>query len=333
MEVNQTSSERTSEVVSLEFLLNLTEQVYMYYLPGVLAFGLTSNILLVAALLTSTLKKRYYSHVFAAIAICDLGFLLTILLSWIRGHDVEVYKVPGLCQILVCAMHFFPFLSFWLTISGSFSILFRNPFRFITHICAGPGKARTLIISWAIFTFTIYIYKTWTNGVLIAGGRRYCTVLPQVKSAMRILSILDIVFLLVIPYVVITVFDLIVLCLVARKCIYRTLEINPTLFCDSFKVLVCHSILFHIFVGPSCISKLIIIRKSVNNEEVGMTYVYTDSILQFVFYTYFALKPLFHIIVSQNLRVCLADTVFKARRSVLIPRVGRLPSSQEQTLL
>ena len=315
-------------------LIHLAQILYIYYIPVIICLGISLNTIVCIVLLRTKLRKKFFTHVFAATTISDNGFLFTVLLIWMKDQAVDIYKAPGMCQMIIFMSHFFPFLSFWHSVSASIILLIRPRSSCLTNTCNGPGKSRTLIISLSIFTLTIYVYKTWTNGVLVIQGARFCTILPETEEAMKILNILDVIVLLVLPFLIFAIFDLLIIVKQIMKLYLANSFNGSSTYRDSLKVVLVHSICFHVFVGPGCSSKLILLfRYMSGNEHYDYQELILESIFQYVFYTYFGIKPLFHIIVSKSLRVHLKELLLKAKQTMSMSRMLMNAGSHDQTLL
>lgn len=334
MESNYTYPDYPLHDESLDILLRVAHKMYTYYVPIIISFGISLNILLGIVLLKTKLRKKFFPHIFASVAIADNGFLLTLLIIWVKDQGVDVYKAPGLCQVVIFMSHFFPFLSFWLSISGCYMFVYRPKSSCFENMCRGPGKARTLVISLSIFTFTVYIYKTWTNGILSIRGHRFCTVLPETKKAMSILNILDVVFLLILPFIMFFVFIIFSTVVKFRRLLLKDGGNMPSIFGDNFRILIMHSLCFMVFVTPGCFSKIVFFLGSLNDENrYNFKDFIIENILQYLFYTYFAVKPLFHFIVSKEFRIHFRQLLFQAKQTITLSRVVLTERAQEQTLL
>lgn len=321
---------------SIITLMTIATKLYMYYVPSVICIGTILNIFITVVLLKTRLRKRFHSHIIAAISISDVGFLVTLLFIWINDQGINVYTVPGLCQMVIFMMHFFPFLSFWHMIAQCFLITVRPKWHCLTSTCNNVGKARTLVISLSVFTFTIYIYKTWTNGIVIAKGTQLCTVLEETAKAMSILNIFDMVVLLLLPFVLFLLFHILTIINFILKA-FITKSIGRSYMCrDYFKVIFAYTVCFHIFVGPGCISKILTLFRM--TYEKSPAYSFKDLIIenffQYIFYTYFAVKPIIYMFISRSFRYHVKELVSKAKQTINMTRsLVTTSPSQEQTLL
>ena len=321
---------------SIITLLTISHKLYIYYVPAVICIGTILNVFISVVLLKTRLRKRFHSHILAAISICDAGFLVTLLFIWIKDQGIDVYKVPGLCQMVVFMMHFFPFLSFWFMIATCFLIMICPKCLCLTNTCNNVGKARTLVISLSIFTFTIYVYKTWTNGIVNVDGVTFCTVLPETEKAMSILNILDMVVLLLLPFLLFLFFHILTIINFVLKTVV-TKSIGRSYMCrDYFKVIFAYTVCFHIFVGPGCISKILVLFRMTHEETPAYNFkdMIVENFIQYIFYTYFAVKPIVYMLMSRSFRYHFKELISKAKETINMTRTLVANSqSQEQTLL
>lgn len=321
---------------SLISLLNIAHDLYIYYVPVIICGGTLLNLFISIVLLKTRLRKRFHTHLIAAISICDMGFLVTLLFIWIKDQGIDIYEVPGLCQMVIFMSHFFPFLSFWHMIAMCLVIMICPKSHCLTNTCNTVGKARTLVISLSVFSFTVYIYKTWTNGIVYMGGVKFCTVLPETEAAMSILNIMDMVVLLLLPFFLFIFFQILTIINFILRA-FVTKSLGRSYLCrDYFKVIFAYSVCFHIFVGPGCVSKIIVLFRMSREESPAYSFkaLIVENFIQYIFYTFFAVKPLIYMVLCRSFRYHLKELISKAKHTINITRSLVVNSqSQEQTLL
>ena len=72
-----------------------------YYLAIIIVVGVVGNSLSFLVFTRTHLKLRSSSYYLAALALADLGFLLTLLVVWLNHVGIDLFNRPGWCQALV----------------------------------------------------------------------------------------------------------------------------------------------------------------------------------------------------------------------------------------
>lgn len=319
-----------------EILVHLAQDLNMYYVPFVLSFGLSLHIVCCLGFTRTKLYKKFFTQIFLAISIADIGFLLTLLLLWLSEQSVDIYKVPGMCPMVIFMSHFFPFLSFWLSEAAAAIIILQPSVGFVNKFSRGAGHGRILVICLFVLSFTVYLYKTWTNGVLTVKGINYCTVLQETQDAMKVLNIFDVLFLLLIPLIGFVLFDVTVIFRHIHfywQC-QRSMGPRMKIAKDAMRIIVAHSICFALLVGPGCFSKILFYVKGGHwNNQINVRVFLLQNLFQFLFYTYFAVTPFVHIIVSTSFRTNVKQYLQRGKRNTINNNVFQAELASEQTLL
>ena len=288
-----------------DLLITIAQDLNMYYVPFILTFGLSLHVLCCLGFTRTDLRKKFFTQIFLAISIADVGFLLTLLLLWLSEQTIDIYRVPGMCPMVIFMSHFFPFLSFWHSEAAAIIIIFQPSVGFVNKFSRGSGNGKILVICLSVLSFTVYLYKTWTNGVLTIKGIRYCTVLPETQEAMKVLNIFDVLFLLILPLIGFLTFDTIVIFRYAHfywQC-QRRMGPRMKIAKDAMRVIIAQSVCFVLLVGPGCLSKIVFYAKGGHwNSEINVRDFLLQNLFQFLFYTYFAVTPFVHIMVSNSFR-------------------------------
>ena len=288
-----------------DILVNIARDLNMYYVPFLLTFGLSLHVLCCLGFTRTDLRKKFFTQIFLAITISNMGFLFTLLLLWLSEQSIDIYKVPGMCPMVIFMSHFFPFLSFWHSEAAAIIIVLQPNVGFVNQFSRGSGNGKILVVCLSVLTFTVYLYKTWTNGVLTIKGVNYCTVLPDTQEAMKVLNIFDVLFLLVLPLIGFLTFDVIVIFRHLRFYWQCQRRVGPRMKIakDAMRVVIAQSVCYVLLVGPGCVSKLVFYGKGGHwNKEIDVRDFLLQNLFQFLFYTYFALTPLVHVMVSTSFR-------------------------------
>ncbi|KAL8595274.1 hypothetical protein ACOMHN_020027 [Nucella lapillus] len=331
---NSTSTNRSCQ------LQDVIECIEMYLVPVLIVLGVGGSILGTVVLLATFLRFKFLSHLLVELNVSAAAFLLTLLLSWLARTRVDVFVVPGLCQLHVFSSHFFTFLTVWSGLLGAGLVLhdwLRPVARGWRH---SPTAAKTLAVALAVLGFTLYSYKTWTHFSLSHRGHRVCTVIPDNQPVMEILNVLDVLLLLVVPSVLHVGLVGTALCVRlrprwpcpgparrhgwgARRGDYSTppgaaVPVGEEMtshrrharrpWREVHRLVVSQSACFLLLVTPRAVSTLIVIvhrwvyQRTASSEDILVHHVF-----QFSFYVYFALLPYCPVLTSDQFRLhCLS---------------------------
>lgn len=72
-----------------------------YYTPVLVLLGTVGNTLSVFVFFSTKLRKLSSSYYLSALAISDTGFLAALFISWLNLIDVNLFNMPGICQLTV----------------------------------------------------------------------------------------------------------------------------------------------------------------------------------------------------------------------------------------
>ncbi|XP_076445836.1 uncharacterized protein LOC143283480 [Babylonia areolata] len=197
----------------LRELQQVLECLQMYILPVLICLGLGGSALGVTVLLATFLRFKFFTHFLVCLNVSSAAFLLVVFVSWLADNGIDVYSVPGLCQVHVFSSHFFPFLTVWHSVLGAYLVLHDWLRPGALHWLHSPTAAKTAVLGLSVLGFTMYSYKTWTHFAVTHRGSRVCTVIPENQPAMEVLNIVDVLVLLVIPSLLHALFVIIVLLL------------------------------------------------------------------------------------------------------------------------
>lgn len=179
----------------------------------IIGFGVIGNILSFYVFTRSKLRKASSSRYFAAIAIVDIGYLLSTLCSNLTTWGITVYHVHGICPLNMYMNYIFAFLSIWyvtaLVIEKFIGLYW--PLK-KANFCT-VFRAKCVIVGLAIFAVVCYHFVTWTVG----SQEPYLFCIPwpenELLETWTELNKADVIVVSVIPYVLIFCLS----CLIAVK--------------------------------------------------------------------------------------------------------------------
>lgn len=205
--------------------------VSRYCTPILAALGLIGNTLTYVVLLHSQMKVLPSSIFVAAVSATDSLFLLGLLLMWTKELGWNIYGSEGWCQLLSLVTLSSNFLSTWYTVglaaerytavlgrSTANSVLLRV---FVQSSIGGNRAtvrlndkqrpfcttliARIYVITLCVVAISVYVNIVISIGVVEHGDRLLCLPLPVSFTAMRMLTRLDLLVNVLLPYMGVTI--------------------------------------------------------------------------------------------------------------------------------
>lgn len=175
--------------------------VNRYGLPLIVVIGFIGNLLSFLVFVFSRLKRISTSVYLAALAVSDSGFLLCVGIGWFDNMGIRFFHYNGICQILVYATFVFSFTSIWFVnaFTGEMYIAVFHPKKSV-KLCT-VSCARKVVGALSAFAGLFYLFSFWTATVIRQeDGEESCDSRPSDRRTMMVLSVLDTVFTLLIPF-------------------------------------------------------------------------------------------------------------------------------------
>lgn len=115
------------------------------YSALVIIVGTIGNLYCVYVIRSTSLRKFSSSQYLLALACSDLGFLISLSLTWLSGAGIRWYHVSGVCQLANYASYVCCFLSAWyiVCLTAERCVVIYRPF--YARTVASPKRARAVI--------------------------------------------------------------------------------------------------------------------------------------------------------------------------------------------
>ncbi|KZS12306.1 thyrotropin-releasing hormone receptor [Daphnia magna] len=179
-----------------------------YYLAVIIIFGVVGNTLNFLVFTRTHLKLRSSSYYLAALALADLGFLLTLLVVWLNHVGVDLFNRQGFCQALVYTSSVCSCLSVWLTVAFTIERLIAVQYPLQRPYMCTVRRAKIIISVLSFTTLSGHIYSLFTAGITDGPeGKSICDLLPAYYRFMHVVNLLDTILTLVIPFILIVVMN------------------------------------------------------------------------------------------------------------------------------
>ena len=185
-------------------LFSRLHEFYKWTVLFIIGFGVLGNAICFYVFTKSKLRKVSSSRYFSAIAIVDMGYLLSNLCTHLAtSWGISVYHVHGLCPLVMYINHICTFLSIWyvtaLVIEKFIGLYWPSK---KAQFCT-VFRAKCVIIGFVILAVVCYHYITWTVGA----EPPYIYCMPwredELFETWRKLNKVDAFVVSVIPYILI----------------------------------------------------------------------------------------------------------------------------------
>jgi hypothetical protein len=189
-------------------LLDILDFFHLYYIPFIICMGILGNVLSCIVFLSTHLKMRSSSYYLAALASADLSFLASLFMVWLSNNvGVQLFNKNGWCQFVVYISSVSSFLSVWLIVAFTVErfIAVQYPLH-RPHMCT-VARAKMIITFLTIFAFALHLYSFVTAGITSTYGVDTCDMLHEYHETMRVINIIDSIFTLIVPLILIVVMN------------------------------------------------------------------------------------------------------------------------------
>lgn len=178
-----------------------------YIVPIIIVTGFIGNTICFIVFIASPLKRISTSVYLAGLAFSDTGFLVCLGIGWLESLSIRIFHKQGICQITVYASFVFSFTSIWFVNAFTFEMYVAvfHPQK-STRLCT-PRRARKIVGVLSVIAALMYVYAFWIAKVVQfpSLGGELCLILPEEEKTAMILSVIDTVLTLLVPFTMILV--------------------------------------------------------------------------------------------------------------------------------
>ena len=173
-------------------------------IPIISAVGLIGNSLSLLVFANRKLKHTSSSIFLAALAFVDNLFLLNLLLMWIDGVFYNILGIPMVCELIMFVTNVTGFLSVWLIVGFTTEryMAICYPLRW-KLMCSRFREKLSAAILLAL-AFLLYNHSFWTIQVLMIGPRYTCVPKLEMLGFLNVITWIDAMVTMVIPFILIT---------------------------------------------------------------------------------------------------------------------------------
>ena len=188
--------------------------LHVYLTPVVALLGIVGNVLSILIFMLTYLNRQTSSVYLAFLAFVDSIFLFCQFIGWFGYLGVHLFHRPVWCQVVVYFTYVSAFLSVWTVASFTVEryIVVFHPLQ--RHVYCTRRRSFLVISSITASALLYYSFSLVTSKVTLNEkyGMSFCGVLPKYYQVVRILSSVDTVVTLIIPSVIIILFNTAIAC-------------------------------------------------------------------------------------------------------------------------
>jgi hypothetical protein len=196
------------------------QSFYSYFTPIILVVGIVGNSLSLNVFISKNMRSLSASTYLAVLSTTDLLTLVCyVMVEWLRrglvylSPDIRMdfLNVNGVCQTQLYLSYVFRFLSAWIVVAftGERYIGVCHPLR-RRDLCT-KSSTRRIIVSLFVVAICLCLYKPTLSGMYLIGGRQMCSHNPNFDFLSFILDSVFGVIITLIPFVIITVLNLLII--------------------------------------------------------------------------------------------------------------------------
>lgn len=307
-----------------------------FVLPVICVLGETGNVLSAMIFFGSKFRNTSCNLYLAARSVCDIGFVITLFLTWFDFIHHNVFNNDGLCQLLLFLSSICSFLSVWFVLFVTIENYIRlcRPSKVL--VFCNTTVAKFVILIGVSIAVSLYNFPLWGVKVQMIYGKKFCMTLDKYVNYEKITIFVDTLITLIVPVSIIIV--MLVLTLIQfvkdskpvcplqglsryenehfkrRNCCYR----NVT------RLLTAVSVTFVILHTPNHVIRL----KVVTENLTGVKTMATDNerTLQQIFitmyYLNFSVNCLVYLLCGKRFRKQIFK-MFRKHRLCVITRQNR----------
>ncbi|KAK3094513.1 hypothetical protein FSP39_002712 [Pinctada imbricata] len=301
-----------------------------YVLPIIVFIGLVGNSLSSSTFLGKELRKISSSVYVISVLFADTGVLSSLVFVWLEVLRIRINSEDGICQFLVYWSYVCSFLSVWfvvcITVENYITIC--HPTK-IKTMCT-LRRANIVTASLTVFAFTAYLPSIFSVEVVSVSvnGKHYrmCVPSPSNKNIVHFVAYADSVVTLIIPLVLIFFMLLAISLAILRSMQQKRRRSVATNLNEKqrfknipqlrvAKMLYVLSVTFFILNVPSHATRIYILFGLSSSTWTGSEeQAIIQLLLQFIYYTNFAIKFFLFVSCSKNFRKILVKQFCRKRQ-------------------
>ncbi|XP_062619731.1 probable G-protein coupled receptor 139 [Saccostrea cucullata] len=197
-------------------IYNLAKSIRNVCIPIIVFVGVFGNFVSMSVFASNYLRRSSSSTFLVALALTDNVFLICLFFTWLDGSVDNILTSVRICQVISYLTYVSSFLSVWFVVGFTSEryIAICHPLRsklFCTHV-----RERIAVLIFIIFSVVLYNFASWTTDVYTSEKFTRCTYKLQYIKFLNIITWLDTVCTMMIPFTLIFYMNMRVACTAAK---------------------------------------------------------------------------------------------------------------------
>ena len=202
----------TAQWSSSSLAMRCLDFLNLYYVLLLILVGVFGNFFSFLVFTTTDMKLRSSSRYLAALAVSDLGFLITMLVLWFKNVGIDLFNRHGWCQVLVYANSVCSSLSVWLTVAFTAERLIVVQYPLKAKLICTARRAKTATLTVAIVILGAHLTSPLSSIIMPNSFDNFtCDLSPDYYKFMITVYSLDTVLTLIIPLVLIVAMNILII--------------------------------------------------------------------------------------------------------------------------
>ena len=181
------------------------------FVPVIVAVGLLGNTLSLMVFSTKSMRKTSSTVFLASLAFVDNTFLVCLLITWIDGEINSILVTDLSCQLLIYTTYVASCLSVWFIVCFTFERFIAICFPLKSTLICSLCREKATVLVLVIIACFLYNFSFWTTGMEQWGPLMRCSHNPKYLQFLNIVTWIDTVLTMVIPFILIAFMNSMVL--------------------------------------------------------------------------------------------------------------------------
>ena len=190
-------------------------------IPCISLVGLVGNTLSLLVFCARSMKHSSSSMFLASLAFVDNLFLLDLLLIWVDGEFYNILRNPLACEAIMFVSYVTGFLSVWFIVGFTTERFIAICFPLRSQMLCSMFREKMMVLVLIITAFLLYNHNFWTIRTVKLGPRYRCVIKPEMVDFLQVITWVDTIITMVVPFVLITFMNIRVL-IAAADCHRKT---------------------------------------------------------------------------------------------------------------
>lgn len=322
------------------------------FLPTIVIIGVTGNTIAIIVFMSVFMKHSSSKSFLTTLALVDNLFLIVLFITWFDGSIANIIRTEALCQAVVYVTYVTSFLSVWCVVGFTTDRYIAICHQLKAPIMCSNFREKLAVLVFTIFGVSLYSFALFTTSVgqTMTNGTYRCTNKLYFMDFLRQVTWVDTMITMVIPFTLILVMNLKVVCKAGKFHQKRKQLLQPSKSNDSPKLralrskaqmrvtrtLLLVSTTFLILNLPSHVMRLyglIINATAQASQEIQIYHYIAQEVTQLLYYSTFSVNFFLYALYGKHFQTSL-KLMFKSIKNRCIcsqNRFLRCESSIKET--